>query len=485
MMSTKRYSTLDLIQYVTIGSIVLFTIAIGWGIYKHGFELVLIPEIVGLLFALFIIVKIRTLNGFLHRVNVLLDQASRGELEHRLIKEKEGGELGEMVLHLNYFLDVVEAFLREIITPVRYASERRYWRKVVHFGFPGVFQAVAKVLNDPLKAIENNDRFITKTQLMEKLSELGGGIQANLMLIQNDLNNIAEKLSRIRDESQKTVGVAKEGRESAEKVVSELNGLIKTVEGYAYVVEELAQKAGSVTSVVSIINSIAEQTNLLALNAAIEAARAGEVGRGFAVVADEVRKLAEKTQESVAEVTRIIEELQEGTRSAQETSRKMAHIAKGSAESLAGLKGVFNNFENSAKIASDLTDGIARLSFLSARKLDHVIFKNNVYQCVTREKLIFEFKDYKNCAFGKWYYSTGMSELGTLPAFREIEQYHMEFHNNTYIPYSIVAEGKDILEHEAEIISALERAEDVSHKLFDKMDETIVQYMERFKGIQF
>jgi methyl-accepting chemotaxis protein len=484
-MNTKRYSSLDLIQYANIGGIALFTITLSCEIYKHGFDPVRILNIANFLLAWFIFVKIRTLKGFLHRVNVLLDQARKGNLENRLIKEKEGGELGQMVLHLNYFLDVVEAFLREIITPLKYAGERKYWRKVVYFGFPGVFQTTAKVLNEPLQAIEHNDRYIRKTQLIEKLSELGGGIQANLVLIQKDLNNITERLSRIRDESQKTVGVAKEGRESAEKIVSELNGLIKTVESYAHVVEELAQKAGSVTSVVSIINSIAEQTNLLALNAAIEAARAGEIGRGFAVVADEVRKLAEKTQESVAEVTRIIEELQEGTRSAQETSRKMAHIAKGSAESLAGLKDVFNNFENSAKITSDLTDGIARMAFLSARKLDHIIFKNNVYQCVTREKCVFEFKDYKNCAFGKWYYSTGMSELGILPAFREIEQYHMEFHNSTYIPYSIIADGKDILEHEAEIVSAFERAEDVSFKLFDKMEETVVQYMERFKGIQF
>lgn len=484
-MSTKKYSSLDLIQYANIGSVTLFTITLGWEIYKHGFDPIRILNIANYVLAWFIFVRIRTLKSFLHRVNTLLDRASKGDLEHRLIKEKEGGELGQMVFHLNYFLDVVEAFLREIITPLKYAGERKYWRKVVYFGFPGVFQTVAKVMNEPLKAIESNDRFIRKTQLIEKLSELGGGIQANLMLIQKDLNNISEKLSRIRNESQKTVEVAKEGRENAEKIVYELNGLIKTVENYAHVVEELAQKAGSVTSVVSIINSIAEQTNLLALNAAIEAARAGEIGRGFAVVADEVRKLAEKTQESVAEVTRIIEELQEGTRSAQETSRKMAHIAKGSAESLARLKDVFNNFENTAKITSDLTDGITKMAFLSARKLDHIILKNNVYQCVTREKCVSEFKDYKNCDLGKWYYSIGISELGTLPAFREIEQYHIEFHNSTYIPYSIIADGKDILEHEAEIISAFERAEDVSRKLFDKMDETVVQYMERFKGIQF
>ncbi|GLX78004.1 hypothetical protein tinsulaeT_13440 [Thalassotalea insulae] len=51
----------------------------------------------------------------------------------------------------------------------------------------------------------------------------------------------------------------------------------------------------------------------MALNAVIEAARAGEQGRGFAVVADEVRTLASNTQDSIAEIQRIIEQLQQGT----------------------------------------------------------------------------------------------------------------------------------------------------------------------------
>lgn len=90
------------------------------------------------------------------------------------------------------------------------------------------------------------------------------------------------------------------------------------------VVRELAEGAGRINEVVTLIRQIAAQTNLLALNATIEAARAGEAGKGFAVVAGEVKMLADQTAKATEAIGTQIGHIQASTKEAVEAIRGIA-----------------------------------------------------------------------------------------------------------------------------------------------------------------
>lgn len=112
---------------------------------------------------------------------------------------------------------------------------------------------------------------------------------------------------------------------------AEMHKLVVRMSDAVPVVEELAQNNINITEILTVIEGISQQTNLLALNAAIEAARAGDQGRGFAVVADEVRNLAQRTQNSVGEIRKVIEKVQQGTEGVVEVIQQGNALANGTA----------------------------------------------------------------------------------------------------------------------------------------------------------
>ncbi|OAN46693.1 chemotaxis protein [Paramagnetospirillum marisnigri] len=88
----------------------------------------------------------------------------------------------------------------------------------------------------------------------------------------------------------------------------------------------LAEAAGRIGEVVTLINDIASQTNLLALNATIEAARAGDAGKGFAVVANEVKTLANQTARATEEISSQVGTVQARTNEAVAAIRGISGI---------------------------------------------------------------------------------------------------------------------------------------------------------------
>jgi methyl-accepting chemotaxis protein len=120
-------------------------------------------------------------------------------------------------------------------------------------------------------------------------------------------NEMAEQSKEADRLVSETVQTAEQGVtvvEGTERAVADMRS---SVQGIVAELASIAQQGEDITRIVEVIKGIADQTNLLALNAAIEAARAGEHGRGFAVVAEEVRRLADRTRDSLSDITDLNE----------------------------------------------------------------------------------------------------------------------------------------------------------------------------------
>ncbi|CAH7019169.1 Chemotaxis protein [Vibrio chagasii] len=129
-------------------------------------------------------------------------------------------------------------------------------------------------------------------------------------------DEIAQNANGAADSAQHAASAISIGQKSVSVTSESIEHMNKQLDDTTEIINQLAQDANSIDTVLDVINSVSEQTNLLALNAAIEAARVGEQGRGFAVVADEVRTLASRSQASTEEIRGIIEKLQQRSQQA-------------------------------------------------------------------------------------------------------------------------------------------------------------------------
>ncbi len=247
---------------------------------------------------------------------------------------------------------------------------------------------------------------------------------------------LAALAHRLRDEKKETLaaaGIAARSRESVSTISTELNQLAGDSRSALEKVLSLQGSTEKIGGIVQLIKEIADQTNLLALNAAIEAARAGEAGRGFAVVADEVRKLADRTTQATSDISRLVTNIQSETVSAQSC---ISHLAEQS-----------DSFSDQGRQASTAIGGITDLakqmertiataalrSFVELAKMDHLLFKFDVYQMFmgSSAKNADDFASHTGCRLGQWYYAgDGKLYCAQLDGYRAIETPHVAVHQH-------------------------------------------------------
>ena len=209
-------------------------------------------------------------------------------------------------------------------------------------------------------------------------------------------------------------GVFEESSSSLDKIITDMDGLSDKMGTMSESISGLSETADSINKFVSTITSISDQTNLLALNAAIEAARAGDAGRGFSVVADEVRALANETNKSANEVAELVQSIIQSTRSAvgsvNELQENNTHLSEG----VGTLNSNYQEIVSFCGSASGTITQASQQSFVQTVKLDHVVWKGEVYEvvCGRSHKSAAEFSDHRSGRIGAWLQSQSAQVTG-------------------------------------------------------------------------
>lgn len=197
--------------------------------------------------------------------------------------------------------------------------------------FIPIKQSMIKILesfNDTIFNIGESSEQVSSgsTQVAEGAQELARCTTEQTNIVEEFINSIQEISENIINN---TANI---------KQSSEFCNLAKTksIDGDIYMknmvlaIDDIDVSSKNISKIIKVIEDISEQTNLLALNASIESARAGEVGKGFAVVANEIKELANKSSQSMKDITSIISQslvkVSQGKQIANDTSNILKEI---------------------------------------------------------------------------------------------------------------------------------------------------------------
>jgi methyl-accepting chemotaxis protein len=318
---------------------------------------VIVASLVSIIFSKWIS---RVVESNLKKVVQVSTSIAQGKLNVEPIDYDGKDDIGQLTYAVNTMADNLRLIVSELLTVSQHVDTQS-----------GTLNSTAVEVKDGSEQIAGSMDELA--QGAEQQADAASSISELIESLNHQIADTHRSGIRLSETSNSVLRVSEEGRIQMEQTAGQMKHITSLVSESVEKVQGLEKRTLEISHLANVIQSISAQTNLLALNAAIEAARAGEHGRGFAVVADEVRKLAVQVDESVKEITGIINGVQSetadvvtslnnGFNEVQKGSQAMQHTTKTFADIIQFVNEMSGSIQTISLRLDSISEGSDKIS---------------------------------------------------------------------------------------------------------------------------
>ncbi|MDN0087174.1 methyl-accepting chemotaxis protein [Yersinia nurmii] len=318
----------------------------------------------------------------------------------------------------------------------------------------------------PLNSTESNTESISLLPPYERIicQQLLTGV-STLEMVRDSLLNSSNDLKREQDAIDELNQRNDEAKQALEKLVNFIVHIETNANQSTDSLTEFRKSIDQIKGCVSEINKLSNQTNLIAINSAIEAAHVGNKGRGFSVIAKEIKSLSGEVKESTDDIFHL-------TKSIEDNTIKVCSIVSEQKPLIEHIKKDISNIVDSINIViarsshmQSIIAFITNLQFLNIVKIDHVIWKLQIYKLLLDNNNSVQVNSHTECRLGKWYAAGDGRNLAHYPAYQQLEKPHAAVHHSGRIALSAFFD-----DNIDAMTSALEHMETASNEVVELID---------------
>ncbi|MCZ8342771.1 MAG: methyl-accepting chemotaxis protein [Leptospira sp.] len=284
-------------------------------LFKHRLEIAGILLLVSLCLVVSFYLTNKFKNDNINRISLIsesLHSLSLGNLDVRIeLQNKDSVEVSKLI-------DSLASFAKALETKHIVADKVKKSSALIEESTEGL-------------ASVSRDQSLESDRIASAMEEVSRNVDRISEMIRENTNRF-QVIKSLKDNLEKELEDVVASLSHTQKDFTSLNDLSQaskdSLKNLFSSFENVESSSVEMSYVLELIQEISEQIHLLSLNASIEAARAGIHGRGFAVVASEIAKLATRTEESIANISTLIE----GNAKEIQTGKKNIEDARGTIE---------------------------------------------------------------------------------------------------------------------------------------------------------